>query len=59
MVTVVNLIDKLQLIQLTDLFYKRLILRADMENCYLVKLFAGGTCGFRYREDQVVPLRDF
>ena len=55
MVTVVNLIDKLQLIQLTDLFYKRLILHADMENCYLVKLFAGGTCGFRYREDQVVP----
>ena len=29
-----------------------------MEICYLVKSFAGGTCGFSYREDQVIPLRD-
>ena len=40
------------------LFYKRLILHANMEIFYLVKSFAGGTCGFSYREDQVVPLRD-
>ena len=29
-----------------------------MEISYLVKSFAGGTCGFSYREDQVIPLRD-
>ena len=46
------------LIYLTDLFYKRLILHANMEICYLVKSFAGGTCGFSYREDRVVTLRD-
>ena len=54
MVTIVNLIDKVH----HDLFYKRLILHANMEICCSVKSFAGGTCGFSYREDQVVPLRD-
>ena len=29
-----------------------------MEICYLVKSFPGGTCGFSYREDQAIPLRD-
>ena len=29
-----------------------------MEICYLVKSFAGVTCGFSYREDQVIPLHD-
>ena len=47
-----------KIFQVTDLFYKRLILHANMEICYLVKSFAGGTCGFSYREYQVVPLRD-
>ena len=41
---------------------KRLILHANMEICCSFKSFAGGTCGFSYREDrscisQVVPLR--
>ena len=34
------------------------VLHANMDICYLVKSFAGGTCGFSYREDQVVPSRD-
>ena len=46
------------LIWLTDLFYKRLILHTNMEICCSFKSFAGGTCGFSYREGQVVPLRD-
>ena len=58
MVTIVNLINKLH----TDLFYKRLILHANMEICCSIKSFASGTCGFSYREDrscisQVVLLR--
>ena len=58
MVTIVNLIDKVH----HDLFYKRLILHANMEICCSVKSFAGGNCGFSYREDpscisQVVLLR--
>ena len=49
------------LIQLIDLLCKRLILHANMEICCSFKSFAGGTCGFSYREDrscisQVVPL---
>ena len=44
-----------------DLLYKRLILHDNMEFCCSFKSFAGGTCGFSYREDrscisQVVPL---
>ena len=58
MVTVVNLTDKLHTDLDTDLFYKRLISIANIEICYLVKSFAGATCGFSYGEDQVVPLRD-
>ena len=61
MVTKVNLIDKLH----TDLgnyqLCKLLILHANVEICCSFKSFAGGTCGFSYREDrscisQVVPL---
>ena len=61
MVTIVNLIDKLH----TDLanwsVFKCLILHANLEICCSVKSFAGGTCGFSYREDRtcislVVPL---
>ena len=60
----VNLIDKLH----TDLgnypLCKRLILHANMEICFSFKSFAGGTCGFSYREDrgcvsQVVSLHSF
>ena len=60
----VNLIDKLY----TDLgnypLCKRLILHANMEICFSFKSFAGGTCGFSYREDrgcvsQVVSLHSF
>ena len=50
------------LIQLIVLLCKRLILHANMEICCSFKSFAGGTFGYRYREDrrcisQVVPLR--
>ena len=58
MITKVNLIDKLPTDLGNYLLCKRLILHANMEICCLVKSFAGGTCGFSYREDQVVPLRD-
>ena len=49
------------LILLIDLLFKRLILQTNMEICCSFKSFAGGTCGFSYREDrscisQVVPL---
>ena len=61
MVTKVNLVDKLHTDFGNYLFCKRLILRANMEICCSFKSFAGGTCGFSYREDrscisQVVPL---
>ena len=49
------------LIQLVYLLYKCLILHDNIEICCSFKSFAGGTCGFSYREDrscisQVVPL---
>ena len=49
------------LILLIDLLFERLILQTNMEICCSFKSFAGGTCGFSYREDrscisQVVPL---
>ena len=47
-----------QLICVEDNLFLCAILRANMEICYLVKSFAGETCGFSYREDQVVLLRD-
>ena len=58
----VNLIDKLYTDLGNYLLCKRLILHANMEICCSFKSFAGGTCGFSYREDrtcisQVVPLR--
>ena len=61
MVTKVNLIDKLHTDLANYLLCKRLILNANMEICCSFKSFAGGTCGFSYREDrscisQVVPL---
>ena len=61
MVTKVNLIDKLHTDLANYLLCKRLILIANMEICCSFKSFAGGTCGFSYREDrscisQVVPL---
>ena len=61
MVTKVNLIDKLRTDLGNYLLCKRLILHANMEICCSFKSFAGGTCGFSYREDrscisQVVPL---
>ena len=39
------------LISLIDLFYKCLILHANMEICCSFKSFAGGTFGYKYRED--------
>ena len=61
MVTKVNLVDKLHTDFGNYLFCKRLILRANMEICCSFKSFAGGTCGFSYREErscisQFVPL---
>ena len=61
MVTKVNFIDKLYTNLGNYLLCKRLILHANMEICCSVKSFAGGTCGFSYREDrscisQIVPL---
>ena len=61
MVTKVNLIDKLQTDLGNYLLCKRHIFNANMEICSSFKSFAGGTCGFSYREDrscisQVVPL---
>ena len=61
MVTKVNLIDKLHTDLGNYLLCKRLILHANMEICCSFKSFAGGTCGFSYREErscisQFVPL---
>ena len=61
MVTKVNLIDKLQTDLGNYLLSKRHIFNANMEIFSSFKSFAGGTCGFSYREDrscisQVVPL---
>ena len=63
MVTKVNLIDKLRIDLGNYLLCKRLILHTNMEICCSFKSFAGGTCGFSYREDrscisQVVPLHN-
>ena len=52
MVTKVNLIDKLHTDLGNYLLCKRLISIANMEICCSFKSFAGGTCGFSYREDQ-------
>ena len=64
MVPKVNLIDKLHTDLGNYLLCKRLILHANMEICFSFKSFAGGTCGFSYREDrgcvsQVVSLHSF
>ena len=64
MVTKVNLIDLLHTELGNYLLCKRLILHANMEICFSFKSFAGGICGFSYREDrgcvsQVVSLHSF